>query len=102
MKKIVLVCVKNYDAFACEVAKDIQQVADDAGIEIECSSMTAAELHRLPTDTDLVLFAPPRYRHLDRIKKFCPNAKIDMIDLKAYALRDGKGIFKFALQLLET
>ena len=102
MKKIVLVCVKNYDAFACEVAKDIQKAADDAGIEIECSSMTAAELHRLSTDTDLVLFAPPRYRHVDRIKKICPNAKIEMIDFTAYALRDGKGIFKFALKLLET
>ncbi len=100
MKKIVLVCVKNYDAFACEVAKDIQRAADEAGIEIECSSMTAAELHRLPKDTDLVLFAPPRYRHLDRIKKICPNAKIDMIDFNLYALRDGKAILEFAKNIL--
>ena len=43
MKKIVLLCVKNYDAFACSVAEEMQ---------------------RLPTDVDLILFAPPRYRFL--------------------------------------
>ena len=102
MKKIILICVKNYDAFACEVAKDIQKAADEIGFEISCASMTAAELHRLPADTDLILFAPPRYRHLDRIKKFFPNAKIAMIDFKAYALRDAKSILNFARKILET
>lgn len=102
MKKIVLICVKNYDAFTCEVAKDIQKAADESGIEISCSSMTAAELHLIPPDTDLVLFAPPRYRYLERIKKICPAAKINMIDFKLYALRDGNAIFKFALQILEN
>lgn len=102
MKKIVLICAKNYDAFACTVAKDIQQAAEEIGVEISCASMTTAELHLLPKDTDLILFAPPRYRHLERIKKFFPNAKIAMIDFKAYALRDAKSILNFARQILET
>ena len=102
MKKIILICAKNYDSFACEVARDIQQAALEIGIEISCESMTTAELHLLPKDTDLILFAPPRYRHLDRIKKFCPNAKISMIEFKSYALRDGNAILNFALKILET
>lgn len=94
MKKIVLICAKNYDSFACTVAEKIQQAADEAGIEISCSSMTTAELHLLPSDVDVVLFAPPRFRHLERIKKFCPNAKISMIENQAYAMADGKKILE--------
>lgn len=102
MKKIILICAKNYDSFACTVAKDIQQAAKEIGVEISCASMTTAELHLLPSDTDLVLFAPPRYRHLERIKKFCPNAKISMIDFKSYATRNGKAILDFAKKFLES
>ena len=102
MKKIVLICAKNYDAFACEVAKDIQQAADEIGVDISCASMTTAELHLLPADTDLILFAPPRYRHLERIKKFSPDAKIAMIDFKSYALRDAESILNFVRKILET
>ncbi|MBQ7704062.1 MAG: hypothetical protein IJT73_01335 [Selenomonadaceae bacterium] len=94
MKKIVLICAKNYDSFACTVAEKIQQAADEVGIEISCSSMTTAELHLLPSDVDVVLFAPPRFRHLERIKKFCPNAKISMIESQAYATADGKKILE--------
>ena len=102
MKKIILICAKNYDAFACDVAKDIQRAADEINFEISCASMTTAELHLLPKDTDLILFAPPRYRHVERIKKFFQNAKIAMIDFKAYAMRDGKTILNFARKILET
>ena len=102
MKKIVLICAKNYDSFACSVANDIQKAADEMNVKISCTSMTTAELHKLPSDTDLILFAPPRYRHLDRIKKICPNAKVSMIEFKNYALREGNAIFKFALKILET
>ena len=102
MKKIILICAKNYDSFACTVAKDIQRAAEEINFEISCASMTTAELHLLPSDTDVVLFAPPRYRHLERIKKICPNAKISMIDFKLYALRDGAAILNFAREILET
>ena len=54
MKKIVLLCVKNYDAFACSVAEEMQRLA---GAEFEISSMTTAELHRLPADVDFLKFA---------------------------------------------
>lgn len=101
MKKIVLICTKNYDAFACSVANDIQQAADKINFEISCASMTTAELHLLPADTDLILFAPPRYRHLDRIKKICPNAKIAMIEFKPYALRDGNAILNFVQKVFQ-
>lgn len=99
MKKIVLLCVKNYDAFACAVAEEIQRLA---GAEFEVTSMTTAELHRLPADVDLILFAPPRYRFLERLKNTHPRAKIAMIDMKLYAEKDGAAILKFALELLET
>ena len=82
------------------LAKDIQQAAYEIGVDISCASMTTAELHLLHADTDLVLFAPPRYRHL--IKKFPPYAKIAMIDFKSYALRDGKAILNFARKILES
>lgn len=99
MKKIVLLCVKNYDAFACAVAEEMQKVA---GGEFEVTSMTTAELHRLPLDVDLILFAPPRYRFLERLKSTRPNAKIAMIEMKAYAEKDGAAILKFARELLES
>lgn len=101
MIKVILICAKNYDAFACSVANDIQKAADKINFEISCASMTTAELHLLPTDTDLILFAPPRYRHLDRIKKICPHAKISMIDFKTYALRDGNAILNFIQKILQ-
>ena len=99
MKKIVLLCVKNYDAFACSVAEEMQRLA---GAEFEISSLTTAELHRLPTDVDLILFAPPRYRFLERLQKNFPAAKIAMIEMKPYAEKDGAAILEFARRLLET
>ncbi len=97
MKKIVLLCVKNYDAFACAVAEEMQRAA---GAEFEISSMTTAELHLLPADVDLILFAPPRYRFLERLKNTRPRAKIAMIEMKMYAEKDGAAILEFARQLL--
>lgn len=97
MKKIVLLCVKNYDAFACSVAEEIQR---EAGAEFEVTSMTTAELHLLPEDVDLILFAPPRYRFLERLKNTRPRAKIAMIEMKPYAEKDGAAILKFAQRIL--
>ena len=53
-------------------------------------------------DVDLILFVPPRYRELERVKKYSPNAKIDMIGMKDYAFMDGKNILAQIKKILEV
>ena len=99
MTHVAIICVKNYDAFACTMAEKLQAAADAAGLDWEVTSLTTAEIHRLKA-ADLILFAPPRYRAIDRLKEKFPSAAIGMIEMRAYSQADGAAVLEFARRLL--
>lgn len=99
MTHVAIICVKNYDAFACTVAEKLQAAAESADLDWEVTSLTTAELHKLKA-ADLILFAPPRYRAINQLKEKFPNAAIDMIEMRAYSQADGAAILEFARRLI--
>lgn len=103
MKKIVLIATKNKPEYAEMVAEKIQTVADEENFSCEVSAIAIVNLNVLQKmNADLILFVPPRFRELERVKKYSPNAKIDMIGMKDYAFMDGKNIFAQIKNILEV
>jgi len=103
MKKIVLIATKNKSEYAAMVAEKIQSAADAENFSCEVSAISIVDLNSLQKmEADLILFIPQRYRELERVKKFCPNARIDIIGMKDYAFMNGENILQIAKKLLET
>ena len=101
MKKIVLIATKNKSEYAAMVAEKIQSAADAENFSCEVSAISIVDLNLLQkADADLILFVPPRYRELERVKKYSPNAQIDMIGMKDYAFMDGKKILEQVKKIL--
>ena len=103
MKKIVLIATKNKSEYAAMVAEKIVEAAKEKNFSCEVSAIAIVDLNKLQKmDADLILFAPPRFRELEKIKKFCPNAQIDMIGMKDYAFMDGENILELARKKLDS
>lgn len=103
MKKIILIATKNKPEYAAMVADKICEAADAEDFPCEVSAISIVDLNLLQKiDADLILFVPPRFREVDRVKKYCPNAAIDMIGMKDYAFMDGKNILKLIRERLEN
>ena len=101
MKKIILIATKNKPEFAGMVAEKIQAAADEKNFSCEVSAISITNLNELQKiDADLILFVPPRYRDLNRVEKYCPKAKIDMIGMKDYAFMDGEKILNQIKKIL--
>ena len=101
MKKIILIATKNKPEYAGMVAEKISEAANEENFSCEVSAISIVDLNRLQKmEVDLVLFVPPRYRELERVKKFCPSAKIDMIGMKDYAFMNGKNILHLVKKIL--
>ena len=101
MKKIILIATKNKPEYAGMVAEKIQAAADEEKFSCEVTAISIADLNSLQkADADLILFVPPRYRELERVKKYSPNAQIDMIGMKDYAFMDGKKILEQVKKIL--
>ena len=67
------------------------------------SVLALSNLHKLRnSEVDLILFNPPRFRALQKIKELCPNALIDMIGMKDYALIRGKNILQLIKKIFEN
>ena len=95
MKKIILIATKNKPEYAGMVAEKILSAAQEENFSCEVSAISIVDLNLLQKiDADLILFVPPRFRDLERVKNYCPNAVIDMIGMKDYAFMDGKNILQ--------
>jgi|GEM_PF-2521571 len=93
MKKVILIATKNKPEYAAMVAEKIQSAADAENFPCEVSALSIVDLNLLQKlQADLILFVPPRFRELDRVRRYCPNAVIDIIGMKDYAFMDGKNI----------
>lgn len=103
MKKIILIATKNKPEFAEMVADKIQNAADKENFSCEVSAISIVNLNNLQKiDADLILFVPPRFRELERVKKYSPNAKIDMIGMKDYAFMNSENILTQIKKILEV
>ncbi|MBQ7704063.1 MAG: hypothetical protein IJT73_01340 [Selenomonadaceae bacterium] len=91
MKKIILLGTKG--AFAEMVAEKIRFAAEELKYPCEVFVLTFSDLQKLRAiNPDVILFSPPRYRSFDLIQKICPNAVLEMMDMKEYAFMDGRSI----------
>lgn len=100
MKKIVLIGAGG--AYAESVADGIRSAANEENFSCEISVLALSKLQKLRhIDVDLILFSPPRFRALQRVKKMCPHALIDMIGMKDFALIRGNDILKVIKKTFE-
>ena len=103
LKKIVLIATKNKPEYAGMVAEKIQSAADAEKFSCEVSAISIVDLNSLQKmEVDLILYVPPRFRELERVKKYCPKAKIDIIDMKDYAFMNGKNILNLVYSHLKN
>ena len=101
MKNIILLGAGG--AYAESLADSIRVAADEENFSCKISVLALSNLHKLRnSEVDLILFNPPRFRALQKIKELCPNALIDMIGMKDYALIRGKNILQLIKKIFEN
>ena len=99
MIKIRLFC--NLGMSTSMLVKNMQNEADDRGLEVE---VDAKELANIELEgLDVALLGPQVSYKLDEVRKLGEDhgVIVDVIPLKEYGMMDGKGVLDQALRLYE-
>lgn len=100
MVKIVLLCSGGMSTSL--LANKMNEYADSIGFEAKVSAHGIAQALQYGSDADLILIAPQSRFNLSTVKKQLPNKLVDIIDMRAYGMMDGKAVMTSALKILEA
>lgn len=92
MKNIVLLCAGGMSTSI--LVNKIKEKATEANFDLEIAAYGISEAPNVVPAADLVLLGPQvRFSKGDLEKKF-PDAKIEVIDMRAYGMMDGDAVLK--------
>ena len=98
MRKIVLLCAGGMSTSL--LVSKMYDYAETIDYSVEVGAFSVIEAQRVANDADVILIGPQVRFYLDIIKKKLPDKPIDVIDMKAYGMMDGKAVIKHAMKIL--
>lgn len=98
MKKIVLLCNQGMSTSA--LVMKMREVADRNNLDYEINAYSVDSAETTAKDADVILLGPQiRYKKNDVQKQF-PNIPVEVIDMSAYGMLDGKKVIILARKLM--
>ena len=90
MKKIVLFCCIGMSTNL--LVNKMKEVAKEEGLECEIIAYPVSESYNVGKDADIVLLGPQVRYNLANIQKQFPGIPVEVIDMVAYGMMDGKKV----------
>ncbi|AEB07713.1 phosphotransferase system lactose/cellobiose-specific IIB subunit [Coriobacterium glomerans PW2] len=88
MKKIVLMCAGGMSTSI--IMKNIKRAAEEEGLECEVVARAIADAADAGRDADVILLGPQVGYAIDDVRASCPGVPVDVIEMIAYGMMDGK------------
>lgn len=90
MKKIVLLCVVGMSTNL--LVNKMKEVATEEGFDCQIEAFPVSEYNTVWKDADFVLLGPQVRYNLTNIQKQYPGKPVEVIDMVAYGMMDGKKV----------
>ncbi len=71
----------------------IQEAADQEGIQCKVAAFPVTQASSKGKEADIILLGPQVRYLLKKVSDECPDKKVDVIDMRAYGMMDGKAVF---------
>ena len=100
MKKILLVCSAGMSTSL--LVTKMQEAAKETQVEIDINALPVSECSTKINEVDIVLLGP-QVRFQKTVVERLANGRIpvDIIDMRAYGMMDGKSILKSTLEKIK-
>ncbi|MGV3151223.1 PTS sugar transporter subunit IIB [Sarcina ventriculi] len=100
MKKILLVCSAGMSTSL--LVTKMQEAAKEMQVEIDINALPVSECSTKINEVDIVLLGP-QVRFQKTVVERLANGRIpvDIIDMRAYGMMDGKSILKSTLEKIK-
>ena len=100
MKKILLVCSAGMSTSL--LVTKMQEAAKEMQVEIDINALPVSECSTKINEVDIVLLGP-QVRFQKTVVESLANGRIpvDIIDMRAYGMMDGKSILKSTLEKIK-
>lgn len=98
MKKIVLLCSQGMSTSA--LVMKMREVATRNNLDYEINAYSVDSAETTAKNADVILLGPQiRYKKND-VQKLFPNIPVEVIDMSAYGMLDGKKVVVLARKLM--
>lgn len=98
MKKIALLCAAGMSTSV--LVEKMKSAANEMGLECEINAYPVSTAEEVGKTADVMLLGPQVRYELKRVKSICPNCPVDVIDMRAYGMMDGKAVVELARKLI--
>lgn len=98
MRKIVLFCAAGMSTSV--MVQKMKEAADAQGYDCDVAAYSISEVGTYGPDADIILLGPQIRFNLDKVRKQLPDKPVEVIDMRAYGMMDGKAIINFVKEKL--
>ena len=98
MRNIVLFCSAGMSTSV--MVKKMQDAAKEQGYDCQIAAYSVSEATTYGATADIVLLGPQIRFNLNKVRGLLPDKIVEVIDMKAYGMMDGKAIINFVKQKL--
>ncbi|RBP44020.1 PTS sugar transporter subunit IIB [Garciella nitratireducens] len=101
-KPIKLIILCSWGATSSQLAKKVQQAAQERGVNLEAHAGGTGEFSTKASEFDVALLEP-QVRHMKKeVTKIAEkhNIPVDLVDQRAFALMDGNKVLDQVLKML--
>jgi PTS system cellobiose-specific IIB component len=98
MKKIFLLCSAGMSTSL--LVNKMKEAAKNQGYEYDIAATSLANLKDIKDKADIILLGPQVRFDKERVEKEVTNIPVDVVDMTAYGMMDGKKVLDQARKLL--
>lgn len=98
MKRIVLFCAAGMSTSL--LVNKMREAAQAGGYDYEINAYPLSQIPIIGPLADVILLGPQVRYHLSNTKQQCPGVPIEVIDMIAYGMLDGKKVIAQVSQMI--
>lgn len=98
MRNIVLFCSAGMSTSV--MVKKMEEAAKAMNYDCKIAAYSVSEATTYGPDADIILLGPQIRFNLNKVRGLLPGKIVEVIDMRAYGMLDGKAVINFAKQKL--
>lgn len=98
MRNIVLLCSAGMSTSV--MVKKMEEAAKTQNYDCKIAAYSVSEATTYGPDADIILLGPQIRFNLNKVRKLLPGKTVEVIDMRAYGMLDGKAVINFIREKL--
>ena len=98
MRNIVLFCSAGMSTSV--MVRKMEEAAKAMNYDCKIAAYAVSEATTYGPDADIILLGPQIRFNLAKVRKLLPGKTVEVIDMRAYGMLDGKAVISFVKQKL--